>query len=582
MNRFSARFLSALLTAAMLLSLAPLAGLADDTAPEAPTVTINKTVNNPDGVPDNIYFVRIQNPLGSDSYFTYAYSPNLYHHEQVLAFLENNGFDFSDIAAENEYKTYFKCDFDAAADADTLDWADIDAVLASDAFKSAYYTYSVPAEPATDDVVLEQSERIEYAYENGKIVQKRTIDRLVHHTEMYEIICDLTEPTTSLRWNGARPTAADDDGGVSFDLRYKHVTDAYYHSENDIQMAYVLEYDDGVDIEAFLDEYQIIRSDDIFYIPSEATLPYEGTAVRVLAKANFTPAPEYTEADGIYTASGTTSVSAAFSGAGAHNVAVVWYSTFENAGSPFSGWVVRSLTTTITLPGDDEDDTPPAPNYNWSYSAPAATPTPTPDDEEITDEEVPLAEPDDIWSNPFIDVDEDDWFYDDVRYTHIRGLMLGTASDRYSPDATLTRGMAVTALYRASGRPDTGGLRNPFYDVADGKYYTDAVKWAAANNIVVGTGTGAFAPESPITRQDLAVVLNRYADCIGLTLPATQSYTAPRDESDIADYAKESIEKFFKAMVVELGSDGLMTPKAPATRAEATAMLHRFLEASEQ
>jgi uncharacterized repeat protein (TIGR02543 family) len=221
-----------------------------------------------------------------------------------------------------------------------------------------------------------------------------------------------------------------------------------------------------------------------------------------------------------------------------------------------------------------------APDYDYSYSVPAATPVPTPDDEEIIDEEVPLAEPDDIWSNPFIDVDEDDWFYDDVRYTHLRGLMLGTAGDKYSPNSALTRGMAVTALYRASDRPDTGGLRNPFYDVADGKYYTDAVKWAAANNIVVGIGAGAFAPESPITRQDLAVLLNRYADYMGLTLPEAQPYTAPLDDADIADYAKESIEKFFKAMVVEFNSDGLMAPKTPATRAEATAMLHRFMEAA--
>jgi hypothetical protein len=217
------------------------------------------------------------------------------------------------------------------------------------------------------------------------------------------------------------------------------------------------------------------------------------------------------------------------------------------------------------------------------YNQPAEpeTPAEAADTDTIDDESVPLAEPGAIWDNPFIDVKEEDWFYNDVEYTHIRGLIMGTSGNTFSPITSTTRGMIVTILYRHAGSPDVSTLANPFSDAA-GKYYTDAVKWAAANNIVAGVGGGYFEPEAPVTRQDLAAILNRYAGFAGMKLPVTRAYTAFNDDADIAGYAREAIEKFFAAAIIEGKGNGIADPKGTATRAEVASMLHRFLEIADK
>ncbi|MCL2163979.1 MAG: S-layer homology domain-containing protein, partial [Oscillospiraceae bacterium] len=132
-----------------------------------------------------------------------------------------------------------------------------------------------------------------------------------------------------------------------------------------------------------------------------------------------------------------------------------------------------------------------------------------------------------------------------------------------------------------AGSPDVSGLENPFGDVEGGTWYTDAVKWAAANGIVSGVGGGLYDPNAPITRQDLAVILARYADFMGITLPRAQNYTGFTDDADIANYAKEAIERFFRANIIGGYPDGSVKPQSEATRAEVAAMMMRFLEAME-
>jgi hypothetical protein len=138
-------------------------------------------------------------------------------------------------------------------------------------------------------------------------------------------------------------------------------------------------------------------------------------------------------------------------------------------------------------------------------------------------------------------VRESDWFYQDTLYVYTHGLMVGTDADKYSPGVSLTRGMIVTILYRHAGSPAAGGLANPFSDTAD-KYYTDAVKWGAANNIVAGVGGGYFEPEAPVTRQDLTVIAANYAKSAGLQFPVTLQYQTFADESDIAEYANTNLK----------------------------------------
>ena len=213
-------------------------------------------------------------------------------------------------------------------------------------------------------------------------------------------------------------------------------------------------------------------------------------------------------------------------------------------------------------------------------------------------------------ANPFTDINSSDWFYDSVIFVYTHGLMVGTSTESmiFSPNTPATRGMIVTILYRLAGSPDVSGLNNPFNDVAEDTWYTDAVKWAAANGIVNGYGDGIFGPEDNITREQLVTILNDYTRFTGLTLPETREYAGFADDADIAGYAKEAIVYFYKAGIVNgkpgpakpepqamqgsgqagevaeqlpMRTDGsLFDPKGNATRAEVAAMLMRLIEAA--
>ena len=187
-----------------------------------------------------------------------------------------------------------------------------------------------------------------------------------------------------------------------------------------------------------------------------------------------------------------------------------------------------------------------------------------------------------IMGKTFSDVKDSDWFYDALMFAYGHGLIVGTSTDpmMFSPNATTTRGMIVTILYRMAGSPDVSDFPSPFGDVATGTWYTDAVIWAASVGIVSGyTGGGLYNPNAPITRQDLAVILARYANYMGINLPSARDYAGFIDDADIANYAKEAIERFFKAGIVSGYPDGSVKPQGEATRAEVAAMLMRFLEA---
>ena len=187
--------------------------------------------------------------------------------------------------------------------------------------------------------------------------------------------------------------------------------------------------------------------------------------------------------------------------------------------------------------------------------------------------------------SPFEDVKGTDWFFDDVIYVYDKGLMKGTGTSPmlFSPNASLTRGMIVTILYRLEGEPGVGDLASPFGDVADGQWYADAVKWASDTGIVTGYGSGAFGPGDNITRQDLAVILMRYMGYKEIVLPVTVQYIFFADEADIADYAMDAIQAFNKLGIINgVGANAdsrtIVDPRGNATRAQVAAMLHRFLE----
>ena len=110
---------------------------------------------------------------------------------------------------------------------------------------------------------------------------------------------------------------------------------------------------------------------------------------------------------------------------------------------------------------------------------------------------------------PFTDVKTTDWFYDAVSFTYNMGIMDGVETNKFSPSTTITRGMVVTMLWRMAGEPYASGTY--FDDVSYGRYYTTAVAWSARNNIIEGSGANTFGVDDPITREQLAVLLYRYA-----------------------------------------------------------------------
>ncbi len=183
---------------------------------------------------------------------------------------------------------------------------------------------------------------------------------------------------------------------------------------------------------------------------------------------------------------------------------------------------------------------------------------------------------------PFIDVDENDWFYEDVNYVVDQGLMNGTANDVFSPNDSMTRAMVVTVLYRHANEPDVSSLTNPFSDVPNDMWYTDAVKWAAENDIVTGYDNGLFGLMDPISREDLAVILYRYEQLSKLIPPDVEPQKDFSDWDDVSEYAKDAVSTLTKQGIINGKPGNLFDPKGEATRAEVSAMLHRFLEAVEQ
>ena len=180
------------------------------------------------------------------------------------------------------------------------------------------------------------------------------------------------------------------------------------------------------------------------------------------------------------------------------------------------------------------------------------------------------------WENPFTDIDSDHWFYDDVEYAYTNGLMNGTSDTTFGPNISTTRGMIVTVLYRLAGEPDVSLIQNPFSDLTVGAYYYNAVRWAAENHIVLGRGDGTFGPSDDITRQDLCVIFERYAEYEGITLPEIVDSSLFADDNKIANYAYAAVYKMRDAGIVTGRPGNIFDPTGKAIRAEFAAMLHRF------
>ena len=176
---------------------------------------------------------------------------------------------------------------------------------------------------------------------------------------------------------------------------------------------------------------------------------------------------------------------------------------------------------------------------------------------------------------PFRDVKKGDWFYPAVLYAYRNQLFNGTSADTFSPDKAMNRAMLVTVLYRLDGGKAEGNA--PFSDVPSGEWYSEAVAWAAGNGIVNGFDDGTFKPLAPVTRQQIAVILYRYAEKLAgepLIIPEMDVAAAFPDWGDVAGWAVDGMTWACACGYIN-GKSGKLVPAGNATRAEVAMILSR-------
>ncbi len=183
-----------------------------------------------------------------------------------------------------------------------------------------------------------------------------------------------------------------------------------------------------------------------------------------------------------------------------------------------------------------------------------------------------------VW-NPFNDVTEKDWFHDSVRYVYENGLMVGTSDTAFSPHLDTSRGMIVTILWRIESEPSAIDAA-PFHDIVSGQYYSDAVAWGAESGIVKGYDNGNYGPSDPITREQLASILWRYARYKkwDVSVGENTNILSYLDFPQISEYAIPALQWAAGAQIMSGKGDGILDPKGNATRAETATMLERFLK----
>ncbi len=204
--------------------------------------------------------------------------------------------------------------------------------------------------------------------------------------------------------------------------------------------------------------------------------------------------------------------------------------------------------------------------YDPSRITPIAFDDTTPDD----------TTPDDQ-GRPFVDVLATDWFDADVMYVYEKGLFLGTDAIHFSPYGITTRGMTATLLWRLEGSP-AATTANSFLDVNSGSYYQQAIAWAAANNIVTGYSSSQFGPDDPVTREQFAAILYRYAAYKQIDVSAQADLSVFSDAGNISSYAVSAIKWAVAAELLQGNSNNMINPSLPTTRCEVAALLHRFCE----
>ncbi len=189
---------------------------------------------------------------------------------------------------------------------------------------------------------------------------------------------------------------------------------------------------------------------------------------------------------------------------------------------------------------------------------------------------VTFAEKTVAWENPYSDVDENDWFFDPVRFVQENGLMTGVSASEFAPDMTTTRGMLVTILWRQAGEPQAAAAAD-FSDVSADAYYADAVAWAAEAGIVNGYSASAFGPADAITREQMAAILMNYSEYQGSDVSARADLSSFSDAESVNTWAEEAVQWAVSEGLIKGVTADTIQPQGQATRAQVAAILQRYL-----
>ena len=178
----------------------------------------------------------------------------------------------------------------------------------------------------------------------------------------------------------------------------------------------------------------------------------------------------------------------------------------------------------------------------------------------------------------FVDVPENAWFYDEIKYAYDNGIMNGVSDTHFEPDAAVTRAMFVTVLYRIEKEPEV--TASTFIDVLGGSWYDEAVAWATENGITNGVSETEFAPNANILREQIAAMLYRYAQFKGydVSLEGESKLLSYADAAKVSEYAVPSFTWAVGDGILNGKSESILAPKDNATRAEAAALLMRMIE----
>lgn len=179
------------------------------------------------------------------------------------------------------------------------------------------------------------------------------------------------------------------------------------------------------------------------------------------------------------------------------------------------------------------------------------------------------------WDNPFTDVKDSAWYYENVYYMSKNGLMNGISKATFNPNGTTSRSMIVTILWRLEG--SMNAATNSFNDVED-TWYTNAVAWASNNGIVSGYGNGKFGPNDTITREQMASIIYNYAKYKGYDVTTNTNVLSFSDTGSISSWAKDAMSFVVENGIMTGKDNNKLDPKATATRAEVAAIIQRTVE----